>query len=189
MDQRQRELAIQSKNDTLTDRDRTALNTEYQAITQEISRIAEASNYNRQELTNGKGLGSGNARLQVGPNPGDMVTVPSINFDAATLGIRATSIATAAGAAAALERTSEALNDINSQRSSLGAMVNRLTAAGDNLANAMINTQAAESVVRDEEMALGLTKLTSQQILQEGALKTFSRYREISRSHILGLLE
>jgi flagellin-like hook-associated protein FlgL len=67
--------------------------------------------------------------------------------------------------------------------------MNRLTSAGDNLANAMINTQAAESVVRDEEMAMGLARLTQQQILQEGAIKTFSRYNELSKNHILGLLQ
>lgn len=189
MVQRQRELAIQASNDTLTNADRKALNTEFQAITQEISRTAEATNYNRQQLTNGKGLGSGNAQLQVGPNPGDALTVPEINFDAATMGMQNISIATSQGAQAAIIKADNILNSINTQRSVIGATMNRLTAAGDNLANAMINTQAAESVIRDEEMAMGLAQLTQQQMLQEGAIKTFSRYNEISKNHILGLLQ
>jgi len=189
MIQRQRELAIQASNDTLTDTDRKALNTEFQAITQEISRTAEATNYNRQQLTNGKGLGLGNAQVQVGPNPGEALTVPVINFDAAAMGIQNISIDTSRGAQAAISKASDILNSINTQRSVIGATMNRLTAAGDNLANAMINTQAAESVIRDEEMAMGLAQLTQQQILQEGAIKTFSRYNEISKNHILGLLQ
>lgn len=189
MVQRQRELAIQASNDTLTPQNRKALDVEFQAITQEISRTAEATNYNRQQLTNGKGLGSGKAQLQVGPNPGEALTVPEINFEAVALGMQNTSIATPEGARAALGRTDAALVSINTQRSVIGATMNRLTSAGDNLASAMINTQAAESVIRDEEMAMGLARLTQQQILQEGAIKTFGRYNELSKNHILGLLQ
>lgn len=189
MVQRQRELAIQARSDTLTPQGRKALDVEFQAITQEISRTAEATNYNRQQLTNGQGLGSGKAQVQVGPNPGEALTVPEINFDAVTLGMQNASIATPEGAQAALGRTDAVLQSINTQRSVIGATMNRLTSAGDNLANAMINTQAAESVVRDEDMAMGLAQLTQQQILQEGAIKTFSRYNELSKNHILGLLQ
>lgn len=189
MIQRQRELAIQASNDTLTDTDRKALDTEFQAITQEISRTAEATNYNRQQLTNGKGLGSGNAQVQVGPNPGEALMVPVINFDTAAMGMQNISIDTSRGAQAAITKASDLLNSINTQRGVIGATMNRLTTAGDNLANAMINTQAAESVIRDEEMAMGLAQLTQQQMLQEGAIKTFSRYNEISKNHILGLLQ
>ena len=53
----------------------------------------------------------------------------------------------------------------------------------------MINTQAAESVIRDEDMAEGLAALTRDRILQEGAIITFQRYAEITRNHILGLLQ
>lgn len=189
MVQRQRELAIQAKNDTLTPENRKALNTEYQAISQEIARITEATNYNRQELTNGKGLGSGNAKLQVGPNAGDMINVPQIDFTQVSLGMQNTAIDTPQAASAALTAADSALDSINSQRTTIGAMANRLTAAGDNLANAMINTQAAESVIRDEDMAKGLTELTAQQLLQEGATQAFGRYKEISRNHIMGLLQ
>jgi flagellin len=189
MVQRQRELAIQASNDTLTDADRKALDTEFQAITQEISRSTEATNYNRQQLTNGKGLGSGTAQVQVGPNAGDTITVPEINFNAATQGMQNASIATKQGATAAISTADTILTSMNTQRSVIGAIMNRFTSAGDNLANAMINTQAAESVVRDEDMAMGLAQLTQKQILQEGAIKTFSRYNEISKNHILGLLQ
>nr|MCU0609265.1 flagellin [Chitinispirillaceae bacterium] len=64
--QRQRELSIQAKNDTLTADQRRMLDTEYQAITQEITRTAEVTNYNGMQLTSGQGLGSGNAQIQVG---------------------------------------------------------------------------------------------------------------------------
>jgi flagellin len=189
MVQRQRELAVQASNDTLTDMDRKALDTEFQAISQEISRTAEVTNYNRQQLTDGRGLGSGKAQIQVGPNAGDVLTVPQINFDTATMGMQNISISTSRGAQAAIGKADDILKSINTQRSVIGAAMNRLASAGDNLVSAMINTQAAESVVRDEDMAMGLAQLTQQQILQEGAIKTFGRYNEISKNHILGLLQ
>jgi flagellin len=189
MVQRQRDLAVQAGNGTLNAQDRQALNTEYQSLSQEITRTSEVTNYNNQQVTNGTGLGSGNAQIQVGPNAGDTLTVPNINFEAATSGMKGTSIDTAEGAQAAISASDTALQSINNQRSTIGATVNQLTSAGDNLANAMTNTQAAESVIGDEDMATGLAQLTQQQILQEGAIKTFSRYTEITQNHILGLLQ
>ena len=187
--QRQRELAVAAKNDTLTPDNRKALDTEYQAITQEINRIAEVTNYNRQQVANGTGLGSGNAQIQVGANAMDLLKIPTVDFTTVSLGMKDTSIATSEGARAALERVDTAITSVSSVRTTVGATMNRLTSAGNTLSTAMINTQAAESVIRDEDMATGLSALTREQILQEGALKTFSRFNEITQNHILGLLQ
>jgi flagellin len=187
--QRQRELAVSSQNGTLTDQDRKSLNTEYQAITQEINRVADVTNYNNQQVTNGTDLGSGAGQIQVGANAGDTLQVPAVNFQASALGIQGTAIDTSQGAQIALGNIDAAIKSVNSQRTTVGATMNRLSSAGDNLATAMVNTQAAESVIRDEDMATGLTDLSTQQLLQEGAIKTFSRFNEITKNHILGLLQ
>jgi flagellin len=187
--QRQRELALAAKNGTLSPDDRKALDTEYQAISQEISRTSDITNYNRQQLTNGAGLGSGNAQIQVGPNAGETLKIPSIDYGPVSLGLQGTAIATPEAAQTTLQQVDTALNSVLSQRTTIGATMNRLTSAGNNLSVAMTNTQAAESLVRDEDMAQGLTALTREQLLQEGALRSFARYNEVARNHILGLLQ
>ncbi|MBN2037796.1 MAG: hypothetical protein JW768_13735 [Chitinispirillaceae bacterium] len=187
--QRQRELAVAAQNGTLSGDDRQALDREYQALTAEINRIAEVTNYNRQQVTNNTDLASGNAQIQVGPNAGETLNLPATDFGVVALGMQHTSILTIEGAQGALGRVDAAIGAVNTQRSTIGATVNRLTSAGDNLAVAMINTQAAESVIRDEDMAEGLAALTREKILQEGAIMTFARYAEITRNHILGLLQ
>jgi flagellin len=188
MVQRQHELALQSSNDTLTDTQRQDLNTEYQSLNQEITRISTASQFNTQSVAAGTGLSSGAAVIQAGPNAGDQVTLPKTDFTAAALSIGGTSIDTAANATNALNRLDSALNTLNSQRSTLGAMTNRFESTVNNLSIAQINTQAAESVIRDQDMAAGLVELTSKQLLQQSTLSAFSKFNEISANHIMGLL-
>ena len=186
--QRQRELAIQSRNSTLTDTDRQSLDAEYQALSQEIERIAQGSEYNRQNTANGTGLGSGSAVVQAGADAGDQMNLPQIDFTATASGVAGTSIATAADAATAFTSIENALQSLNQQRSTVGATINRFTSAVDNLSVAMVNTQAAESVLRDQDMAQGMTELIRQQLLQEGGLSAFQRFNDISRNYIMGIL-
>jgi flagellin len=187
--QRQRELAVAANSGTLSAGDRGALDKEYQALTSEINRITEVTNYNRQQVTNNTDLASGNAQIQVGPNAGETLNIPPMNFGAIGTNLSGTTLLTPDGAQAALSRIDSGIKALNTERTSIGATINRLTSAGDNLAVAMINTQAAESVIRDEDMAQGLAELTRDRILQEGAVTTFARYAEITRNHILGLLQ
>jgi flagellin len=187
--QRQRELAVAASNGTLANNDRAALDKEYQALTLEINRITEVTNYNRQQVVNNTDLASGNAQIQVGPNAGETLIIPGMNFNAVGTELAGTSLLTSDAAQAALSKVDSGITAMNSQRTSIGATLNRLTSAGDNLAVAMINTQAAESVIRDEDMAEGLAALTRERLLAEGAVMTFARYAEISRNHILGLLQ
>jgi flagellin len=186
---RQHQLALQASSGTLTDTQRSALNTDYQAFSQEIGRIADVTGYNQQSLTNGSGPGSGSSQVQVGADEANTVELPAVNFASLAKSQQATSIATASQAEAALGTIAQALATVNQQISNLGAVIDRLGSAGDTLSAAMINSQAAESVDRDDDVATGLADLTRQQIMQEGAMRTFSRYSEITQNHILGLLQ
>lgn len=186
--QRQRELAVQSRNDTLTDRDRQALDKEYQQLNKELDRLSDSSQFNRQNLTNGTGLGSGSAQIQVGSNAGDQITLPAVDFTTISTGLSGQSIATASGASSSLSALDSAIKNVSSQRSVMGSTVNRLESTVNNLAVAAVNTQAAESVIRDEDMADGLMELTRTRLLQEGSIAAFSRFDEISQNHIMGLL-
>jgi len=187
--QRQRELTIQARNDTLTDEQRRQLDVEFQNLTQEIGRIAEATEFNTQDVANGQGLGSGTAQIQAGPNEGDQITLPAVDMTDIALGMNGVSIADAASAANALSAIDNALNIVNTQRSTIGSMVNRFESTQNNIMVAETNTQAAESVLRDQDMAMGLADLTRNQLLQESGIRAFRRFNEISQNHILGLLQ
>jgi len=187
--QRQRELTIQARSDTLTNDQREQLDVEYQQLNQELNRIADAASYNKQGVATGSELASGSAIVQAGANAGEEMTLPQVDISATSLGVGGTSIATAADASNALSVIDTALANLSSQRSTLGATVNRLESTQNNLNIALINTQAAESVLRDQDMAEGLSQLTRDRLLQEGGIRAFSRFQSISTNHLLGLLQ
>ena len=189
MVQRQRELALQSSSGTLTDTQRQDLNVEYQQLTAEIDRIGNASQFNTQSVSNGQGLASGNAQIQVGPNSGDQIKLSKTDFSAASLGISATSIANQASSQAAVTKLDTALETLNNQRSAIGSETNRFESTNNNLSVAEINTQAAQSVLADQDMAAGLMELTRQKLLLETGTQAFSRFNEISANHLFGLLQ
>lgn len=186
--QRQRELAIQASNSTLKDSDRVALDKEFQALSREIDRISQSASFNKQGVAAGEDLASGTAVIQSSPEAADQITMPQIDLRTAITGISGASLLTLEDAVKAIGSLDEAISSVNSQRSTLGSAVNRLESAVNNLSVAIINTQAAESVIRDQDMAAGLAELIRQQLLQEGSLRAFSRFKTINSNHILGLL-
>ncbi len=187
--QRGRELALQARNDTLTDDQRQQIDVEYQNLTQEIDRIAGGTQFNTQTVANNQGLASGNAQIQVGPNAGDTINLPNIDMTAVGLAINNTSIADASSAANALTAIDSAIDTMGTERATIGSMVNRLESTQNNLMVAEVNTTAAESTLRDQDMAMGLAEMTRSRLLQETGMRAFERFNEISGNHILGLLQ
>jgi flagellin len=185
--QRQRELAISAKNGTLNDNDRSVLDTEFQSLTAEIDRLSSSTQYNNQNVTSGTDFVSGNAVVQAGPNASDQITIPKVDMSLSSLGISGNTIKTTGWADAALTAIDSALKSVGSQRSNLGSTINRLESSMNNMSVALVNTQAADSVIRDEDMAKGLAELSKNRLLQEGSIKAFSRFNEISQNHVLGL--
>lgn len=187
--QRQRELTIQAKSDTVNNSQRQDLDVEYQALSAEINRISNTTQFNRQNAGAGRDLSSGTAQVQVGANAGDSISLPPVDMTVAALGVSGTSIATAAQASTALASIDTALNSLNNQRSNVGAMINRFESAYNNLSVSEVNTQAAESALRDQDMASGMAELVRAQLLQDGGNRSFARYNEISRTNLLSLMQ
>ncbi|MDR0303263.1 MAG: hypothetical protein LBH98_00600 [Chitinispirillales bacterium] len=187
--QRQRELAVQARNATLSDNERQALDKEFQQLTQEMDRISNVTNFNKQELTNGQGLGAGGAQLQVGANEGEMVAVPGMDISVSALGISGSSINSISGADMAITAIDSALGVVNQQRSDVGAMTNRLESTIRNLQTADVNTTAAQSIIRDQDMALGIAEMVKNQVLGKSGINAFSIFNKISADHILGLIK
>lgn len=186
--QRQRELAGQARNGTMNDNDRAALNDEYQQLSEEINRISESTSFNGQKLTNGSDLGDGNAQLQVGANEGDTINVSTVDFRTSALGSGGGDISTAAGAAAAIDLADTGISNLNEQRSSIGALSNRLESTVNNLMNNEVNTQEAESLIRDMDIAAGVSRLARDQILNQTSTKALSTFNSVSSSNVLSLL-
>lgn len=172
--QRMRELAVQSASDTNVDADRTALNDEFTQLAAEVTRIMENTQFNTQNLLDGTaGDGAGTVTIQVGANSGQVM---ELNFS--TAGVNLTDVEDAltglgvddlANATTAIAELDTQIGNISSGRSYLGAVQNRLEHTIKNLDNASENTQAAESRIRDVDMAKEMMESTKNNILQQAS--------------------
>ena len=171
--QRMRELAVQASSDTNTDADRTELNREVEQLTREIERIAQNTEFNSKKLLNGD-MTTTSARIHIGANAGQYlsVTIASMGARALNLGTGSgdsltvtISVATRTGASTAIGTIDAALNIVSTERSKIGALQNRLEHTIKNLSVAAENLQAAESRIRDVDMAAEMAAFTRSQIL------------------------
>jgi len=170
--QRMRELAVQAANDTNVSVDRTAIQNELTELTKEINRIANSTTFNEKKLLNGELAAAGSAlNFQIGADCGVAMTLTIATMDAEALSIAsiADSVSSFADATAAIATIDAAVKKVSEERSKLGANQNRLEHTIKNLDNAAENIQAAESRIRDVDMAKEMMEFTRQNILQQAA--------------------
>ncbi len=168
--QRMRELAVQAANGTLTDADRAQLQKEVDQLIDEVQRIANSTEFNKKKLLTGQSFNQ--AKFQVGANNGQVMTV---TISAMTKGVNglglvnangsALKISTAAKASQAIVTLDTAIERVSTVRAKLGAYQNRLEHTITNLGVAAENLTAAESRIRDVDMAKEMTEFTKNQIL------------------------
>ncbi|APF28010.1 hypothetical protein NPD7_355 [Clostridium sporogenes] len=170
--QRMRELSVQAANDTNVTVDRDAIQKELTSLTSEIDRIATTTQFNEKNLLNGD-LGTTGAKLQIGANADTALTleVKIAKMDSTALTITATNVkvGTNADATTSITNINNAIKEVSTQRSGLGAYQNRLEHTIANLDNASENLQAAESRVRDVDMAKEMMNFSKNNILQQAA--------------------
>lgn len=159
---RQRELAIQAANGIYTAEDRDMIQVEVKQLTDEINRIATQTEFNRQSILDGK---MSNVMLHVGANPDQRINFKVGSLQASTLNIEGASISTPEAANALLTRVDNAVVNVAKQRADLGALQNRLESTMRNLGVSAENIQAAESRIRDTDMAREMVDYVRQQIL------------------------
>ena len=164
---RMRELSMQSANGTLNDDDRTTLDAEFQQLVEEVDRISTTTEFNGVKLLDGSNASIG---IQVGIDAAttDTISVSGADASSSTLGISG-GITTSSSAQTMLGTIDSAIDDINSARGSLGAQQNRLGSTLRSLANVRENTSAAESRIRDVDVAMETADLTRNSILQQAA--------------------
>ena len=162
--QRMNELATQAANDTNTTTDRTAVQSEIDALTKEISRIASTTQFNTQNLLDGKFTGK---NLQVGALKDQKISISIKTMNAEALSVNALDVASFGAAGSAMKKIQKAIDKVSSQRSNLGALQNRLEHTVNNLDNVAENTQTAESRIRDTDMASEMVQYSATSIIQQ----------------------
>jgi flagellin len=197
--QRMRELAIQTSNDTLTSTERAYSNQEFQALIDEIDRIADVTNYNGMKLiasaTTGQRFGSGSvgSALWIDANSvygDDSITVTIDSLSTATgtgIGVANLYLMNQTSSAAAISTLDSAIDSVNTMRSYMGAIVNRLDHAINNLLVSNSNQQSAESLIRDVDFAEETSRFTRNQILTQSATAMLAQANMVPQS-VLQLL-
>ena len=178
---RMRELGIQSASDTVSDKERGFLDKEVQQLKAEVQRIAVTTKFGNQELINGNGKVYD---FQVGINndqDADRISFDSSQSDAtvASLGIDGFDFTSKEGAQDSLEVLDEAQSNVNGFRANLGALQNRLQATYDNSQTMFENISAANSRIRDTDVAQASSELTKNNILLQASTSTLAQANQI----------
>ncbi|MDF2946838.1 MAG: flagellin [Bacillales bacterium] len=165
--QRMRELAVQGANDSNVTADRVAISDELKALGKEITRIAGETEFNTQKIISA----DGSYAFQVGANSGQTITLQITSMNATALGIANSivSITDNASANASITRINSAIETVSKERSNLGAVQNRLEHTIKNLETGAENITAAESRVRDVDMAKEMMNFSKNNILSQAA--------------------
>jgi len=182
-----RQIAVQAANGTVSDTNRSQLQTEVDQLTQEISRIVQTTNFNGTLLLSGGQSitfqvgASGVVNNQVVASGLDLTS--GINSYASSLSATGTiNITTSAAASSVLSSLDSDINTVSNDRSQLGAVQNRFQAVVANMANYVQNLQDARSRIIDTDFASETANLTSQQILQQAGTAILSQANQVPQA-------
>ena len=184
--QRMNTLAVQASNDTMTTADRDYLNQEVSALVSEIGRVASTTTFNEQNLLDGSFTGK---NLQVGAESGQTIAVSIAAMTATGIGINQVSVSgsDATNAQSAISTIKTALASVSSMRADLGAIQNRLEHTIKNLDNVVENTTAAESQIRDTDMAKEMVAFSNNNILAQAGTSMLAQANQANQN-VLSLL-
>jgi flagellin len=186
--QRVRDLAVQAANGTLTDAQRSNLNVEVQQILTEVGRTGTDTEFNGLKILAGSVATAASAvTLQVGANASQSIAFTIGTVSASDLGISGIAVSSAASASAAIASLDAAISNLTSRRANLGAIQNRLENTISRLELTAENTQAAESRIRDADMAQEMISFTKNQILQQSGTAMLAQANQAPQN-ILSLL-
>ena len=182
--QRMNELATQASNDTNTSKDRAAIQQELDALVSEIDRISSTTQFNAQNLLDGNFSGK---QLQVGALSGQTIEISIVEMDASTLGVKTVAVSNHTKANSAMTAIQDAISTVSEQRSALGAVQNRLEHTIANLDTTSENTSAAESRIRDTDMASEMVEYSKNNILAQAGQSMLAQANQ-STQGVLSLL-
>ena len=184
--QRMRELSVQASNGTYSSTQRTYLKTEFDALSSQVDAIATNTKWNGLSLMS---TASASFKFQVGASSGQTVAVVIGKMSMSALSTSTTfNISTASGASTAIGKLDSSLEAINKQRATIGAGINRLTYASDNLSNISSNLAASRSTVQDTNYATASTQLSKSQIIQQASTAMLAQANQQPQT-VLALLK
>lgn len=181
---RLRELGVQAASDTVGPVERQLLNVEYQQLLDEIDRIADSTEFNGTPLLSGTGA---ILDFQVGTR--NDPNIDRLSFDAsktdansAAIGVNLTTVADKASAQNSLAAIDEAIVGVSAMRADFGAMQNRLMSTINNLSISMENLSAANSRIRDVDIAEETAEMTKQNILMQAGTSVLAQANNTAKS-------
>lgn len=183
--QRMGELATKAANDVNASDDRTAIDDEMKQLTEEIDSIAKKAAFNGTYLLRGSFT---NKQLQVGAVAGENMSITISSMKASKIGVAGLKVSSHKVAASAMTAITKAIKQVSTARSKLGAIQNRLNYTINNLENYSENLTAAESQIRDTDMATEMTNYTKNNILQQAAQSMLAQSNQ-STQGVLSLLQ
>lgn len=188
--QRMNELATQGANDTNTSVDRTAINAELKQLATELTRIASTTQFNTMNLLDGS---FSNKALQVGALSGQTITLEISGMSAEDLhvdfdNLQLDSKSENAAYGSAMKLIQDAIEQVSTQRSTLGAIQNRLEHTVANLDTTSENTSSAESLIRDTDMAEEMVNYSKNQILASAGQSMLAQANTANQG-VLSLLQ
>ncbi len=185
---RMRELAVQAANGDLTSTDRGYLDTEFQALKDEVTRLAETTEFNGVQLLGGT---ASSVSFQVGINTtaNDTISVEFGGVSLSSLGLSGSSVAgsSASNASSAISSIDTALSAVNTSRAKFGAATNRLEIAVGNTQTIRTNLAAATSAIRDVDVASETANLARSQVLLQAGTSVLAQANQ-SPSFALSLI-
>ncbi|BDB02561.1 flagellin [Clostridium botulinum] len=172
--QRMRELTVQAANDTNVGVDKNNLDKEVKELQKEINRISSQTQFNTKNLLNGDVAAGKDLTFQIGANSGQTIKLAISAMDVAALGVASDNVTigsakTASDITKMIATIDNAINTVSGERAQLGANQNRLEHTIANLDNSAENLQAAESRIRDVDMAKEMMNFTKTNILTQAA--------------------
>ena len=169
--QRMVTLATQSANGTYNSTARTAIGEEVTALKAELNRIASTTDYNGVKPLNQ----TTNITVQIGPTSGETLAIASAKMGSSALSVAGIDVSTVSKANAAITTINKAINTVSTHRAKLGASQNRLEHTINNLKTTNENMTAAESRIRDTDMAKEMAAFTKNNILNQAAQSMLSQ--------------
>jgi flagellin len=173
---RLRELGVQAANGTLGASERGFIQAEADELVQELDRISDVTEFNGVNMIASTAAA---VDMQVGINAGDTVSIAFSATDSATLGVDSLDYSSAAAASAALTTIDGAIDTLSSTRATIGASQNRLGVSISNLATAHEQPSAANSRIRDVDMAEETAQLTRNQIMSQAGVAVLAQANQL----------
>lgn len=177
---RLRELAIQSMSETLATTERAYIDDEADQLVSEIARIAAVTEFNGVSLTNGA-VTTMDVQVGIQNTANDIITITLGDLTTTTLGVNVLDLSTAANASTGLTLLDAALNTVAQNRSTFGAVENRLNSALNNIETFTESTVAAEARIRDADFGAETANLAQNQILQQAGVSVLSQAKNINQ--------